>query len=257
MDFILSAYAFLFGLIMGSFLNVCVYRIPLAMSLVRPHSACPQCKTQIKFYDNIPVLSYLWLGGKCRNCGARISLQYPIVELLTGFLTVLFFRRFGYSYWTAYVLTAVYALIILSAIDFKIREIPDGLSIGLAAFGLLVSFFNPAFSGGAWQKFLSALIASAAGFFGLLLTALAGQKLLKKEAMGGGDIKLMAGIGALSGIGGVVNALLLASFTGILYFGILVLLRKKIDDGAIPFGPFLSLGLTVNLYYPTKFFLVL
>jgi leader peptidase (prepilin peptidase)/N-methyltransferase len=129
--------------------------------------------------------------------------------------------------------------------------IPDRFSLGLIVFGLAVSFLNPAFFGEPFDKFLSSLWGGCAGFFGMWAVALIGLLIFKREAMGGGDIKLMGAIGALSGWAGVINTLIISSFTGILYFGILILLRKPLDNGTtIPYGPFLAVGLLVNLYYP-------
>lgn len=247
---ILLSYALLLGLVIGSFLNVCIYRIPNNMSVVFPPSSCPKCKNKIKWYDNIPLLSFIILRAKCRHCGQKISFEYPFVELLTGLLTVLFVWRFGISWWTPVVLTVVYCLVALSAIDLHTMMIPDRFSIGLTVFSLAFAFLNPAFSGTPWDKFLSALLGGSIGFFGLWGLAIFGQFAFKKEAMGGGDIKLMAAIGALAGWMGVINTLVVSSFAGIAYFGILMLLKKDLGDRTIPFGPFLSVGLLVNLLMP-------
>jgi leader peptidase (prepilin peptidase)/N-methyltransferase len=249
-DTLVLIYALVLGLVIGSFLNVCIYRIPKKLSLVWPSSACPACGVKIKWYDNVPVLGFLLLRGKCRACKAKISAQYPAVELFTALMTVLFVSKFGLGLWTALVLFAVYCLIILSVIDIRLMIIPDRFSIGLIFYGLAVCFFNPAFGGAPWNRFLSSLLGAAAGFFGTWALALIGTFIFRKDAMGGGDIKLMGAIGALSGLLGVANVLVLSSFAGIFYFGLLVLMRKKLDDGTIPFGPFLSFGLLVNLYFP-------
>lgn len=249
--------SFIFGLMIGSFLNVCIYRIPKDMSLVWPGSACPKCGAKIKWYDNVPVFSWLFLRAKCRACKAGISAQYPAVELFTGLITVLFVYKFGLTLWAGFALAAVYCLIALSVIDMQIMIIPDRFSIGLIVFGLAVSFSNPAFSGGVWQRLLSSFIGAVVGFFGLWGIALIGTLLFRKEAMGGGDIKLMGAIGALSGVMGVVNALIISSFAGLFYFGVLILLRRPADNGTIPFGPFLSVGLLFNLYFPVMNFFTL
>ncbi|MDR1124390.1 MAG: prepilin peptidase [Elusimicrobiota bacterium] len=252
------AYSFVFGLIAGSFLNVCIYRIPKKLSIVWPGSSCTQCGTKIKWYDNIPLLSWLLLRGKCRGCGAKISFQYPAVELFTAVITVLFVHKYGLGLWAPCALFAVYCLIILSVIDMRLMIIPDRFSIGLIVYGLAVCFINPAFEGAAVARFLSSFGGACAGFFGMWAVALIGTFVFKKEAMGGGDVKLMGAIGALSGVIGVVNALIISSFAGIFYFGILVLLGKPLDNGtSIPFGPFLSVGLLFNLYFPAVIFSVL
>lgn len=249
-DIYILCVAFVFGLVIGSFLNVCVYRIPAKMSIVWPPSSCPKCQSRIKWYDNIPILSYLILGGKCRSCKEKISLEYPIVEFLTACLTLLFVWKIGLTLWLPFALIVLYSLIVLSVIDIKLMIIPDRFSLGLIVFGLACAFANPAFSGGVGDRIISSLIGGAVGFFGLWLTAIIGQLIFKKEAMGGGDIKLMGAIGALSGWIGVINALIVSSFAGIFYFGVLMLLKKPAENNAIPFGPFLSVGLIVNLLLP-------
>ena len=249
MTLFILIFAFLFGLIFGSFLNVCVYRIPRNKSLVWPPSACPHCNQRIKWYDNIPVISYLILLGKCRHCKKPISLQYPVVELLTGILTVLFVWWLGISGWTFVVLAAVYALICLSVIDFELMIIPDRFSLGLIVWGLTFAWLNPNFEGIWWQKELYALLGAAVGFFGVLAIALIGTWVFKKEAMGGGDVKLMGGVGALIGWQGVITTIVFASFFGLIYALVLMIWKGKKGGDAIPFGPFLSLGALINLFY--------
>ena len=246
----------IFGLTVGSFLNVCIYRIPANISLWWPPSACPKCKTKIKFYDNIPVLSYLILRGKCRKCKEPISIQYPLIEILTSLMTVLVVFACGLSYWTPVALLITYCLIVLSIIDFKLYIIPDRFSIGLAILGLLVFFINPAFTGNLTMKFLQCLLGGAVGFFGLWGIAVAASIILKKEAMGGGDIKLMAAVGTLTGLGGVVSTLMISSFAGLVYYVVLMLLKKDPQNRTIPFGPFISLGLFINILIPNNLMLL-
>lgn len=249
-DIFILVLSFVLGLVIGSFLNVCIYRIPAKISVAWPPSHCPKCKNKIKWYDNIPVLSYLFLGGKCRSCKEKISLEYPIVEFVTACLTLLFVWRLGLTCWLPFALVTLYSLIVLSVIDMKLMIIPDRFSLGLIVVGLAASFVNPAFEGTVWNRLVSSLIGGAIGFFGLWITAVIGQLIFKKEAMGGGDIKLMGAIGALSGWIGVINALIVSSFAGVFYFGILMLLKKPAENNAIPFGPFLSVGLIVNILLP-------
>jgi leader peptidase (prepilin peptidase)/N-methyltransferase len=128
--------------------------------------------------------------------------------------------------------------------------IPDRFSIGLTAFGLLTCFLNPAFDGPIFERVMSSLLGGAVGFFGLWGVALLGQLMFKKEAMGGGDIKLMAAVGTICGLTGVTNCLVVSSFAGILYYGFLILMRKPMEDGTIPYGPFISVGLLFNLFFP-------
>lgn len=252
MDAFVLCFAAVFGLLFGSFLNVCIYRIPREKSIVWPPSSCPGCGARIKWYDNIPLFSYLWLRGKCRNCKQPISIQYPVVELLTGLLTLLFVWRLGISVWTFVVLAAVYALIILSVIDLEIMIIPDRFSLGLIVLGLAFAWANPNFSGVWWQKEVTSLIGAAVGLFGVLAIALLGTWMFKKEAMGGGDVKLMGGVGALIGWEGVITTIVLASFFGLVYAVFLMIFKGKKGSDAIPFGPFLSLGALINLFYLIK-----
>ena len=245
-------FATVLGLFFGSFLNVCIYRIPREKSIVWPPSSCPNCNARISWYDNIPVLSFLALRGKCRNCKSPISIQYPIVELLTGALTLLFVWRYGLSVWTFVVLAAVYALIILSVIDLDIMIIPDRFSLGMIVLGLAFAWCNPNFSGAWWQKELASLLGAGVGLFGVLAIALLGTWLFKKEAMGGGDVKLMGGIGALIGWEGVITTIVFASFLGLVYAVFLMIFKGKKGGDAIPFGPFLSLGALINLFYLVK-----
>lgn len=252
METLILIFSGLFGLIFGSFLNVCIYRIPKNKSLAWPPSACPKCGKPIKPYDNIPVLSYIFLGGKCRNCKNPISIQYPIVELLTGALTMLFVWHLHLTPWTFVVLAAVYSLIILSVIDLELMIIPDRFSLGLIGLGLAFAWLNPNFSGLWWQKELSSLLGASVGLFGVLAIALIGTWWFKKEAMGGGDVKLMGGIGALIGWEGVITTVIFASFLGLVYALFLMCFKDKKGEDAIPFGPFLSMGALINLFYLIK-----
>lgn len=249
MDTLVLVFAGLFGLIFGSFLNVCIYRIPREKSLVWPPSTCPKCNARIRWYDNIPVISYLCLLGKCRHCKAPISIQYPLIESLTALLTVLFVWRLGLSPWMFVVVAAVYALIALSVIDLEFMIIPDRFSLGLIVWGLLFAWLNPNFEGVWWQKELYALLGAGVGLFGVLAIALIGTWIFKKEAMGGGDVKLMGGIGALLGWQGVITTIVFASFLGLVYAVVLMIFKGKKGGDVIPFGPFLSLGALINLWY--------
>ena len=242
-------FAGLLGLIFGSFFNVCIYRIPREKSIVWPGSFCPKCQKPIAWYDNIPVLSYVFLLGKCRHCKAPISLQYPLVELLTATLTVLFVWKLGISVWTFAQLTAVYFLLISSVIDLELMIIPDRFSLGLIVLGVAFAWCNPNLSGLWWERELTSLLGAGVGLFGVLAIALLGTWLFKKEAMGGGDVKLMSGIGALIGWKGVVTTLVMGSFFGLVYAVILMIRKGKKGADIIPFGPFLSMGALVNLYY--------
>ncbi|MBR2865633.1 MAG: prepilin peptidase [Elusimicrobiaceae bacterium] len=249
METLILVFATIFGLIIGSFLNVCIYRIPRNKSIVWPPSGCPKCGKHIAFYDNIPLLSYLILWGKCRHCKAPISCQYPIVEFITGALTLLFVWHWGLTPWTAVLLTAVYCLIILSVIDLELMIIPDRFSLGLIVLGLATFALNPNFAGTLLDRFLQSLLGAGVGFFGTLAVALLGYVMFKKEAMGGGDVKLMGGIGAFVGWEGVITTIIFASALGLVYSVFLMIFKGKGKGDAIPFGPFLSAGALISMYY--------
>ncbi len=240
-----------FGLVFGSFLNVCIYRLPREKSIVWPASFCPNCSTPIKPYDNIPIIGFLLLGGKCRACKAPISWRYPVIEGIAGALTVLYtLRHYEHLAWLPVVLAAVYALLVLAVIDIDFMIIPDELSLGLLGLGLAASWLNPAFSGSGWRHLLSSAVGAGVGFFLVWGMAVAGEWVFKKEAMGGGDVKLMAGIGALLGWQGAICTLLLGSLFGSVY-GIALMISKRAGRSQpIPFGPFLALGAAINLYIP-------
>ena len=235
---------FIFGAVVGSFLNVCIYRIPRKKSIVFPSSACPACEKPIRFYDNIPFVSYLVLKGKCRDCGARISFRYFLIELITAVVFTLIYRRWGLSpeFFIQIFFTAV--LIVVSFIDYDFQIIPDILSIGGMVAGLIISFVRPGF------RVMDAVYGVLIGGGVLFVIAYGYQLLTKREGMGGGDIKLLAMIGSFSGFKGVLFSLIGGSVIGTLV-GIPLMLMKGKGEGtryAIPFGPFLSLSAAMYLF---------
>ena len=228
--------AFVFGLVIGSFLNVCIYRLPASQSIVHPRSACPGCAHPIRAYDNIPVVSFLILRGRCRDCGMRIPWRYPLVELLSGAFAALAVAKFGAGGQAALMYLLIAALLVITFIDIDHRIIPDvislpGIPIGLAAsFGL--TDVTP----------LQSVIGILAGGGSLFLVAWGYQLITGREGMGGGDIKLLAMIGAFFGWPGVLFTIFTASLTGTLA-GMAVILRQRADMKlAVPFGPFLAIG---------------
>jgi leader peptidase (prepilin peptidase)/N-methyltransferase len=245
----LFIFVFVFGLLIGSFLNVCISRLPESLSIVKPRSRCPKCLTPIRFYDNVPLLSFLVLRGRCRHCKLPIPWRYPAVELLTGAVTALLFLKWqAEPFWLAAVLAAAYLLVVAAFIDLETMMIADIFSYGLVGLGFIACFFNPYFSGPAFSRFLGFLTGAASGASIIWLMAWLGAKMYKKEAVGEGDIFLMAGIGALTGWHGVFSGLMMASFFGSVY-GISLMLAQKVKRfDHIPFGPFLALGALINLY---------
>jgi leader peptidase (prepilin peptidase)/N-methyltransferase len=224
---------FLFGLIIGSFLNVLIYRLPRGRSVIGGRSKCTRCKNTIAWYDNIPVLSYLILRGKCRHCGERISPRYPIVELFAGCLAALVGSRYGFTLETLWVFVFLAVLLVITLIDWSHQIIPDVLSLGGIVFGWI----------GAIVCLDISLVESLIGTFvgGGLLFAIAGiYRLVRKvDGMGGGDIKLMGMIGAFVGWQLIFPVLVLASFFGALY-GVYLLRRGATSQTAVAFGSFLA-----------------
>lgn len=245
-----SLLVFILGLCIGSFANVCIYRIPLELSIVFPRSSCPQCKKIIPWYDNIPVLSYLILGAKCRNCKNPISIQYPIIEFLTGTLFLLLFLKYQFSLSSLIFSYLTFVLIIISGIDYYHRIIPNIFPLILLIAGVLTSFFNISLGETYIARFINSLTGILAGGGSLLLVAVLGEFIFKKEAMGGGDIKLMAGIGAIIGWEKVLFAIFIASFLGSVLGLALIVLKKVEKRGYLPFGPFLALASYIILFTP-------
>lgn len=255
--------AFAFGSLVGSFLNVCIHRMPLGESVVWPRSHCPQCKKRIPGYDNIPFLSFILLKGRCRFCKHRISLRYPLIEFLTALMFVVFFNAFGLSYNFAFYAFFGCGLIIATFVDIKHRIIPDEISVG----GAIVGFLLSSIRGIGLQPFsinyaplLDSLLGIIIGGGVIYLTGvlfdLVYFKWLKKppiqgetESMGGGDVKLLAMIGAFLGWKLAVLTFLLAPFFGII-FGLTNLLVKK--DHTMPYGPFLAAAAFVSIFWGHK-----
>ena len=223
------------GLIFGSFLNVCIVRwgAEPKQSVVRPRSRCPRCGNELRPYDNIPVVSWLLLGGKCRSCREPISPLYPVVELMIGLIWAYMAWRHGI---TLEALTGSVFFTILAGIaitDFRAYIIPDEFTLG----GLVLGLMLAAFSG--WNALLWAAIGAAAGFALLWTVGYLGTLAFKKEAMGGGDIKMMAMVGAFVGWQGVLLTVFLGAFLGTLIFVPIHLFNR---DKLVPFGIFLALG---------------
>ena len=258
--------AFLFGLIVGSFLNVCILRIPADKSIVLPASSCTKCGKAIAPYDNIPVLSWVFLGGKCRNCKTKISAMYPAVELLTGVLFLGCYFVFGPT--VDALKWAVFAalLVVLTITDLRERILPDEVNFfGLGA-GLLFSFFTKSLDGtaqwlaGRWFDFPPPQIALS--FADAALGALAGSGLLwivaegyfrirGREGMGLGDVKMMAAVGAFLGLKRTMMTVLVGSLLGSVIGILLIAISKKGRDYELPFGTFLGAGALLVVFFGT------
>jgi leader peptidase (prepilin peptidase)/N-methyltransferase len=246
-NFLIVGLVFMFGMCIGSFLNVCIFRLPSSMSIIRPsHSLCPHCKSAIKFYDNIPVISYLWLKGRCRNCKASISLRYPLVELITGILAVAILFLSGLTLEGLVYFIFISSLLVITFIDIDHKIIPDVITLPGIPIGIAASFLLPA------MTLKSSLIGLLVGGGSLLIVAWVYSLITRKEGMGGGDIKLLGMIGTFIGWKGVIFTIFAASLSGTLV-GIIVMLQKRENlKFAIPFGPFLSIGAISYVFFGEK-----
>ena len=238
----------MFGAAAGSFLNVCIYRLPKGESVVFPGSHCGVCAKPVRWHDNVPVLSYFVLRGRCRDCGAKFSAQYALIEILTGLLFVLFYRVFGLSGVGAVYLLFTLALLTQSMIDFAHKIIPDEITLPGIVLGLVCSSFFPELQNqSSWQ---AGLLYSAAGMLAgggfLYLVAVVAERVMKKEAMGGGDVKLLAMTGAFLGLAGAAWTLFFGSVIGAVA-GIYFKFSKKEEQ--IPFGPFLGLAAVLYIFF--------
>ncbi len=233
----------LLGAVVGSFMNVCIYRIPRSLSIIFPGSQCPNCKARIAFYDNIPILSYLLLKGKCRHCHTAISFRYPLVEVMNSIFYILIFYKFGITYSTIAYCVFVSILILVSFIDLDFRIIPDSLSFSGIIIGFLSSLVIKAIT--PLQSLLGILVGGGI----LLCVALIYEKITHKEGMGGGDVKLLAMIGAFIGWQGIPFVILVSSFVGAIVGIVFIIFAKKDTKFAIPFGPFLSLGAILYIFF--------
>jgi len=247
-----DALVILVGLCIGSFLNVVIARVPRGESVVRPRSRCPGCREPIAGYDNIPVVSWLILRGRCRRCGQPISPRYPLVEIVCAVLVFAVWRRFGpggvFLGYAAFAAT----LLALTFIDLDTWLLPHQITWPLLALGLLSPAWNPEVG---W---IDAAVGAGAGFSAFALVALIGEKLLKKETMGWGDVWLLAGIGAWLGWQALLPVIVLSSLQGAVVGIALLAIRRPAADRpvpadlqdsdwvpprhAVPFGPFLALG---------------
>ncbi|MGM0441309.1 MAG: prepilin peptidase [Elusimicrobiota bacterium] len=236
---------FITGLVLGSFANVCIYRLPREESIILPGSRCPQCKHKIPWYLNIPLVSYIILKGKCKYCRESISFRYPAVEFITAVLTTLWWVKFSPGF-TAFLFSVFGVfLIVISGVDIDFKVIPPQCSYGLMITGLASAPFNSFLDAGLGSSFLGLAVA------GILLMAVRkfGSYIFKKEALGLGDIKLLMGIGAFTGTGGVLGTLFIGSLLGSI-LGLIFRFAGKIKKlEYIPFGPYLAGGSVIYIFF--------
>jgi leader peptidase (prepilin peptidase)/N-methyltransferase len=253
---VIGVFIFLLGAIVGSFLNVCIVRMPHEKSIVTPRSHCVRCKKMIPWYDNIPFVSYLVLRGKCRYCSEKISIRYFMVELLTAGIFLFFYCYFGLTPLLWPYLVMVSCFIVATFVDFEHRIIPDEISVGGMIAGICFSIFIPQLHDVAiagrplilvhLHSLGLSLLGVLVGGGSIYLMGILGDFLFKKESMGGGDVKLMAMVGAFMGWRMAILAFFIAPFFGAIY-GIVEKIRTK--DTAIAYGPFLVLGAIICLFW--------
>ena len=242
-----TLFSVFFGLALGSFMNVCIYRLPRKQSIVRPRSSCPNCGAIIRFYDNLPLISYLLLLGRCRRCRHTISWQYPAVEALTALLSLALFIKYGLNYQYAFFFLFLASLVTISFIDLFHKIVPDvislpGIVIGWAACWII-----------GHVSWLDSLIGILGGGGSLFLVAYVYERVTAREGMGGGDIKLLAMIGAWMGWEALPYVLLISASTGAVVGLTFILLSGKGYRAQIPFGPFLSLGALLFFFLGSEF----
>ena len=262
----IAAFVFFFGLVIGSFLNVCIVRIPGGKSIVMPASACPKCGTAIRPYDNMPVVSYLLLGGKCRKCKNPISLMYPAVELLTALLFLGCYLAFGLTAealkWAIF--SAV--MVVLVFTDLRERILPDVVNFTGLGLGLAISFFTAPFDGTAlWiarhvfefpppapvLSFADGVLGAAAGGGLLWLVSELYFRLRGREGMGLGDVKMMLMAGSFLGLKRTLLTIFTGSVLGSILGIIVILARRKDSDYELPFGTFLGMAALLVVFFGT------
>ena len=262
-------FSFLFGAAIGSFLNVVIHRVPIGESIVFPNSACPKCQNAIKAYDNIPLVSWLVLGGKCRNCKTPISARYPAVELLTALLYVLVYWQIGFGAFLPVALLFVSTMVALIFIDSEHMILPNVITYPLLMFSLVIRIVFPTFFGGiyisdlnSWpiaqvaslhpilQSLLGAILGALIGGGFLWLVGEAWKRFRGVEAMGLGDVKMMAAVGALLGWRLTLLSTFLGAFSGAV-IGVALIARQKdrVLQTQVPFGIFLGIGSIVSLLF--------
>jgi len=248
------------GLTVGSFLNVVIYRVPVMLenewrsecqsflelpceenknthiNLAKPNSTCPSCGHEIRIWENIPVLSYLFLKGKCSNCGTHISLQYPAIEIVTAILSTVVAIHFGVTVQTLFALLLTWSLISLTMIDAKKQLLPDNITFPLLWIGLLVNAFD------VFTDLQSAVFGAAAGYMVLWTVYQAFKLFTGKEGMGFGDFKLLAALGAWTGVEMLGQIILISSFVGAVIGITMIVFKRHERNVPIPFGPYLAIA---------------
>jgi leader peptidase (prepilin peptidase)/N-methyltransferase len=248
-----AVYIFFIGACLGSFMNVLTYRLPRGLNIALPPSSCTKCGQKIKIYDNIPILSWFILGGKCRNCKTRISLMYPLTELATALLFLACYLKFGLTLEMLHACAVVFFMLaaafadVFTAADenFECGIIPDSLNM----VGFIAGF---ALSWALHGTYTFPLYGALTGFFGLFIPSYLFKVIRKKEGMGGGDMKLMAVVGVMLGIKSIFFVIFASAFLGAV-FGIALQLVSRQKNIMLPFGPFIAAASIIYLFYAPVF----
>jgi len=236
---------FILGLSIGSFLNVVIYRMPMEKSIIYPPSSCPNCGYRLKWYDNIPIISYLILKGRCRNCGVEISIIYPLVELLTGILFVFAFAKWGLTIDFAFYAYFIASMIAIAFIDLKHFIIPDKINFAGILMGFIFAYLRQDFT------VLDALIGGLVGSLFLFAIYFLYLKVRGIEGLGMGDVKMLAFVGTFTGYFGSLFVIFVGSLLGAI-IGILLLKiqgEKDLTKTVLPFGPFLAIASIIYIFF--------
>jgi len=251
MNIFSDIFIFVVGLVFGSFANVLIYRLPKNISLLAPASFCPHCQKKIFWYDNIPLLGFLLLGGRCRFCKNKISLIYPAVELITALTFLAIKIKFwpdtlAILFWCLFFLD----LLVIAVIDYQTRTIPDVLSLGLIPIGLIFSPVNSSLGTDITERIFNSLAGIILNGLIMYLIALLAGRIFQKEALGGGDIKLLSGLGAFLGFSNGLIVLFAGALAGSLIILGLMITKKISRSDYFPFGPFLVIGSYLIVFVP-------
>jgi len=230
---------FIYGLFIGSFLNVCIFRIPAGISIIKPPSSCGSCGHILNYIDMLPVINYIINKGKCRYCKSSYSIQYPLIEMLNGILYFIVVLKYGFNWNSVIYCLLISLIIVISVIDLKHKIIPDRLNVTVAILGVIFILFDKSII---FDRFIGL------GIGLLLFLAIA----VLTNAMGGGDIKLMAALGLVFGTRGILFITLFSFVIGAIISVALLILKIKSRKDEIPFGPFISLSALIYIFYGTE-----
>jgi len=243
---LLILYGFVLGAVVGSFLNVVIHRVPRRLSIVKPRSACPSCATPIAWFDNLPILSWLMLRGRCRSCRGAIAIRYPLVEAAAGALAAFGASLYGLSPITAEVVIFAWLSLALALIDLEHQILPDVMTYPAIVFGLVFSWF------GGFTTFTDSVAGALAGAALPTCVILLYRWLRGIDGMGWGDVKYLAAIGAVVGLQGCLMVLVVAAVLGALVGGLLIAIGRGSGKTALPFGTFLAVAVILWLYLPSS-----